>query len=244
MKLHSIELTNACNLKCGYCPNKEDVKYPKGFLKLSHYLKALDTLEIDSVGHCIGLSVCGEPLLHPEVCEYVKIARKYGNRAELHTNATLLTEGLFKGLVNSGLNKIEISIHTKDGYENFKKAYDVNELLGKPIEVLGQVLSCNEEKVMDWASKNSKHYPVLCHPTHNWTSDEPHKANSCRFITGDLCCMKWDGSVVACCFDFQGDAVIGHIDNFAEIKHEPEYALCTTCSPSWATYQNDAWWWR
>jgi len=243
MKLHSIELANGCNLKCDYCPNKSKVRYPKGILKLEHFLKAMEVVEKDSINNCIGLSVCGEPLLHPQACEYTKIARKYVRKVEMHTNGTLLTADLFKKLIDSGLTKLEVSIHTEKSYGGFKRAYDINEGMGKPMEVLGQVLSCNEHKVLGWASKD-KHYPLLVHATHNWNWDKPHKSISCRFINERMACMKWDGKIVACCFDFNGDAVIGHIDNFAKIEHETEYRLCRTCSPSWATYQNDSWRWR
>jgi hypothetical protein len=243
MKLHSIELTNVCNLKCSYCPNKGKVKYPKGFLQLNHFLKAMDVVEKDNIDDCIGLSVCGEPLLHPGASEFTKIARKYVSRVEMHTNGVILTADLLKELIDSGLTKLEISIHTKESYDRFTSAFDMNERMGKPLEIVGQVLSCNDAKVTKWIG-NGKHYPLLVHATHNWNWDKPHKANRCRFIVGGMACMKWDGKIVVCCFDFNGDAVIGHIDNFATIEHEAEYRLCRTCSPSWATYQNDSWRWR
>lgn len=72
--------------------------------------------------------------------------------------------------------------------------------------------------------------------------DKPHTPQTCSFKTSDFCSMKWDGTIVACCFDFDGDAIIGHIDNFKELKHKNVYKLCSTCSPSWVIGQNNVQW--
>jgi hypothetical protein len=204
-----------------------------------NYLTALGFIGIRAKR--LGISVHGEPLLHPDVCEYVKIAQGYGVNLDLHTNGLLLTESLTKQLIENGLKGLEVSIHTEEGYNNYKMAYDINEVMGKPLEMVGNVLGIIEDKVLDWASKD-KHYPLMIHPKHNWALDEPHPATLCIFIKNELCVMKWDGTIVACCFDFDGDTAIGHIKDFAKLVHKPEYKLCSTCSPSWTTNQNS--WWR
>ena len=173
----------------------------------------------------MGLSLCGESLLHPDLCSFVRIAVDNGVTPGLNTNGLLLTKELAKELVDAGLTKIEISLHTKKSYKNYEMMYN----LKLPIEITANVLTCNQEEVEECAE-----LPLRIQPTHNWARDYVHDpSETCMFRKHDWCSMRWDGNIVACCYDFDGKAVIGHIDNFGEIKHKPYYELCKTCSPSW-----------
>ena len=226
MLIHSIELTNFCNLACGYCPNGRDVAYPHGFISLDHYIKGLE-YAIDGVG----LSVCGESTLHPDLFSFIKIARKYGKLPGLNTNGLNLTPDYCRRLVDSGLTKIEVSIHNEECYKKYKMFCE----LKLPITITSNVMSSLKDDAVKW--RGSDDLPLRINYQHNWAQDDPHPTMTCKFMAEwDYCCMKWDGVIVACCFDFDGKAVLGHVDNYKELKHKPSYELCKTCSPSWATY--------
>jgi uncharacterized Fe-S cluster-containing radical SAM superfamily enzyme len=233
MQIHSIELTNYCNLKCGYCPNAT-ATYPKGFLDEENYLRALKYV-VDGVG--VGISGCGESLLHPNLVYFVKLAVERGITPGLNTNGLLLTPELACKLVNAGLKKIEISIHTKESYEAYKMMTELH----IPMEITANVLTINKDKAIEWRGMDK--LPLRVQSTHNWALDGGCSQKSpCVFIQRDWCMMKWDGWLVPCCFDFNGER-IGEVRHMAIHKHfKKGYKLCKTCSPAWVTGQNDTWW--
>jgi MoaA/NifB/PqqE/SkfB family radical SAM enzyme len=52
----------------------------------------------------------GEPLLHPRFLDMVRLAKGRGLRAEVTTNALLLTPDLARGLLEAGLDQLVVSI--------------------------------------------------------------------------------------------------------------------------------------
>lgn len=57
----------------------------------------------------------------------------------------------------------------------------------------------------------------------------------CYYINNNIASVRWDGTVVGCCFDSENDNVIGHIKDYPKLGHRPlEYRLCRTCDPNWA----------
>ncbi len=67
-----------------------------------------------SVTDYIYLHVMGEPLLHPELTDIIKVGTSLGFKCAITTNGTLLPE-LCDGLCDSGLYKISISLHSFEG---------------------------------------------------------------------------------------------------------------------------------
>jgi hypothetical protein len=59
--------------------------------------------------------VMGEPLLYPELCEAVRVARRNGLQAWITTNGSLLTPQLLADLLGAGLSHLTISLQTPDG---------------------------------------------------------------------------------------------------------------------------------
>lgn len=113
-----IESTSRCNLKCVMCPRKS-FKHNQGdinlevFKKISRYFSR--GIEVDLAGW-------GEPLLHPELCELIRIAKEKGGIVGFTTNATLLDAEKSINLINSGLDCINFSIDgaTPETYENIR----------------------------------------------------------------------------------------------------------------------------
>lgn len=104
-----IEITNVCNLSCKFCPKTQREEQ---FLSLDSFETILKKLQ----GHTnhIYLHVMGEPLIHPLLKDFLRVAKDYNFYVNITTNGTLLKQ---KGtlLLNSpALRQVNISIHSFD----------------------------------------------------------------------------------------------------------------------------------
>jgi radical SAM protein with 4Fe4S-binding SPASM domain len=118
-----IEITNACNLKCPFCPTTpERGSLKKGLMSLDIVKKIIDE-GADNGLYGVKFNIRGEPLLHPELHEFVQYAKKKGLvDVYFNTNAMLLTEEVSKRLIDAGLDRISVSFegYTKDVYERHR----------------------------------------------------------------------------------------------------------------------------
>ena len=73
------------------------------------YEKAIN--EIYPLTDSVYLHVLGEPLLHPEIFDFIRIANEKGLKVTVTTNATLL-KALGEELISSGVYKVQISLHS------------------------------------------------------------------------------------------------------------------------------------
>ena len=108
-----VEPTNACNLACAYCGNKDMVR-PRTFLDVGLYERLLDQMVELGIPR-ITLHTIGEPTLHPRIGELVKMATDRGRVVTLSTNGTLLgREELARSLVRGGPHLLNISADAAD----------------------------------------------------------------------------------------------------------------------------------
>lgn len=102
-----IEITNACNLNCAFCPGTRRaprVLSPEEFALLARAVKP----HTDYV--CLHLM--GEPLLHPALGRILEICGEEGLRANLTTNGTLLEDVKDILLSAPALRKLSVSLHS------------------------------------------------------------------------------------------------------------------------------------
>lgn len=101
-----IEITNACNLSCAFCPGtKRQISYmtPDSF---SHVLE-----EVKPLTKYIYLHVQGEPLLHPDFETIMRIADTNEMKVQLVTNGSLLNRHPDL-LRHSSLRKLSVSLQS------------------------------------------------------------------------------------------------------------------------------------
>jgi len=120
-----VEITSACNLACATCI-RHAWDEPLGHMPLSRFVRLLDglpavTLSLDHPGAApprppitLSLSGFGEPLVHPQFLELVRLARARGLRIEIITNGTLLDAALARELIALGVAQITVSIDSGD----------------------------------------------------------------------------------------------------------------------------------
>lgn len=127
-----IEVTSACNLKCPFCATTfkgEGIK--KGFIAFDTVRSIIDEGSDNNL-YGVKFNIRGEPLLHPEIHEFVRYAKEKGLvDVYFNTNAMLLTGEMSSKLINAGLDRISISFegHTKDIYEKYRVGADYDTVL-------------------------------------------------------------------------------------------------------------------
>ena len=100
-----LELTNRCNLSCSYCLRNSCNIKPQDFP-----VRLFERVISEAEPSKLILYGWGEPLLHEDFLQFLKIAKRYRVETATNTNATLLTPKLMKKL-SSMLTSICISIH-------------------------------------------------------------------------------------------------------------------------------------
>ena len=121
-----LEVTRSCNLRCKHCLNSSGEAIPNQ-LSTEEFRNLIKELAKEGVQDIRFTG--GEPLLHKEIYDLIKLASDNGVYTSIGTNGTLITEGVAKKLKNSGLKKAVVSIDGTEkmhdfvrGEGNFKKA--------------------------------------------------------------------------------------------------------------------------
>jgi len=110
-----VDPSDACNFKCKFCMNQKIVK--PSVMPFSLFTKIIDDLnEFKNPVKTIRLYGFGEPLINPSFCNMVKYAKQSKNvlNVDTTTNASLLNPKLIDEIVNSGIDRINVSISTID----------------------------------------------------------------------------------------------------------------------------------
>ncbi|MDP2834459.1 MAG: alpha/beta fold hydrolase [Pseudomonadota bacterium] len=108
--LANIEITTRCTLGCVACARTQ-LKLQSRFMNREDFQRALEALPHAWRVNLVGL---GEPLLHPDVVEFIQLAVTAGRRVGLVTNAMQLDAATARALCASGLSHITFSLDAVD----------------------------------------------------------------------------------------------------------------------------------
>src|SRR5882762_4665860 len=117
----SFEPTTSCNLRCPECPSGlRAFTRPTGMLKNDFFSQTIDQLSKDLLYLIFYFQ--GEPYLNPSFLDMVTYASKKGIYTATSTNAHYLNDKNAKRTVESGLDRLIISIDgtTQDVYEQYR----------------------------------------------------------------------------------------------------------------------------
>lgn len=104
-----IEITNVCNLKCTFCPVTKRLPM---FMEPVAFEMILDQIR-PYTDYCY-LHVKGEPLLHPDIGEFLDIAYAKGIKVNMTTNGTLIYNIGDRLISKSALRQVNFSLHSFD----------------------------------------------------------------------------------------------------------------------------------
>ena len=228
-----LEITNVCNMSCSFCAGTSRKKH---FLTIPEFRILAEKIRPHS--EFLYFHLMGEPLLHPEIETFLKISHEKGFRVIITTNGTLLSKVSDILLSSPALFKVSISLHSfeangkTDTSNYFKNCFDFAEKASDKgiITVFrlwnegGQNFMNNEIYSMlkntfsgEWAT-NTKGIRIkkklfievgekFDWPFHSELSSEEITCYGLKDHVGVLC----DGSVVPCCMDYDGNAVLGNL---------------------------------
>src|SRR5215213_5963212 len=125
----SFEPTTSCNLRCPECPSGlRAFTRPTGMLKKDFFRETIDELSKELV--YLVFYFQGEPYLNPDFLEMVKYASDKGIYTATSTNAHYLTDANAKKTIESGLDRLIISIDgtTQDVYQKYRVGGSLNKV--------------------------------------------------------------------------------------------------------------------
>lgn len=130
MKIAHIMLTSRCNIHCLYCyytiwDERKDSTIMKQntFNNVLKFLRQGEFEEVSFTG--------GEPLLHPDINNFIKKCHSNNIITSVNTNGVLLSKQKINMLVDAGLEKIAISVDSieKDVHDDLRKGSKLEHIL-------------------------------------------------------------------------------------------------------------------
>jgi len=106
-----VEITNACNIHCKFCPS-DHIKRKKQFMDFDLFKKIIDNLNKLAPPNPISLNVLGEPLLHKSIFNYIDYCNKKNIRIYLLTNCILLFENIVEICKRDNIEALVLSVQT------------------------------------------------------------------------------------------------------------------------------------
>ncbi|MBD3313729.1 radical SAM protein [Candidatus Woesearchaeota archaeon] len=235
-----IETSNTCNLRCTMCSTK-DSKRKKGSMSMDMYRRIIDDAADSGVRH-IALHTVGEPLMHRNIVDMIRIAKKKGLYVMISTNGQLLTPEKSKELISSRLDMIRFSLegYEKKLYESIRVGGNFDRLVknlrdfkairksmkkNKPWMEINSVLIKED---INYAKKFYRFWKPMVDLVKfsveaNQAGYSPHKIHPslrkyftsrepCHLLWGTMS-ISWNGDVTACCIDFENKLKVGDIRN-------------------------------
>lgn len=228
-----VEITNICNKNCSFCPG---TRREKRKMTMTEFSRILDSLS--GLTEYIYFHVMGEPLTHPLLCDFIRLATSRGFKCAVTTNGSLLpSRG--EELLSSGVYKVNLSVHS---FENGEDA-DYLAYLGSLCDFANQsseqgiltvlrlwnkghdggrndkTLAYLKEKLPgEW--KEGSRGSRIRHKLHleygdrfAWPDMSAEMMGEGVFCygLGDHFGILCDGSVIPCCLDHEGDVTLGNV---------------------------------
>jgi MoaA/NifB/PqqE/SkfB family radical SAM enzyme len=126
----SFEPTTSCNLRCPECPSGlRSFTRPTGMLKKDFFTQTIDEIYKELLYLIFYFQ--GEPYLNPDFLDMVKYASTKGIYTATSTNAHYLTDANAKRTIESGLDRLIISIDgtTQDVYEQYRVGGNISKVI-------------------------------------------------------------------------------------------------------------------
>ena len=146
----SFEPTTSCNLRCPECPSGlRSFTRPTGMLEKSFFEQTIDSIHQELI--YLTFYFQGEPYLHPEFLPMVQYASAKKIYTATSTNAHYLTDEKAKQTVESGLDRLIISIDgtTQETYQQYR----IGGQLNKVIE--------GARRIVEWKKKLNSQKPFV-----------------------------------------------------------------------------------
>lgn len=229
-----LEISNLCNLSCSFCPG---TRRPGKIMTEKEFSFVLERLL--PFTDYLYFHLMGEPLLHPYLETFLRLAGEAGFKVILTTNGTLLQKKQELLLAAPGLHKINISLHAFEandldmpfdaylqGCLSFGQAAEGKKLVvyrlwnnGGADEMNGRILSALHQAFpREWKQQRKgtaigDHIFLEYGDKFDWPDLGAPEGDGKIFCYGlrDQIGVLCDGTVVPCCLDHEGDIPLGNL---------------------------------
>ena len=239
-----IESTNLCNAKCVFCP-RDEMHRRQGVMEFDLFAKIVDECAALGITH-VRVHNYGEPFLDRQLVDKVRYAKSKGiAEVGMISNGSLITEEIARGMIEAGLDAINISVDAsgKEVFERTRVNLNYDDVIRNirtlarlraeserthPKLILSFVRQGNtpdeEAFIREWSAVADK---VHVTDLHNWAGTL-HTTSDVRYPCYRLWqtfTVLWDGRVSLCCADFDGRHVLGDLrtSTIAQVWNSPAY---------------------
>ena len=229
-----LEISNVCNLHCTFCPG---TRREKRFMTAAEFATLLPKLRPWT--DYLYFHLMGEPLCHPELAEFLRLAGDAGFKVILTTNGTLLEEKREILLNAPALHKVNISLHAFEANDlsvpfetylsrcfSFGQAAEGKFLVvyrlwngGGAEQRNPEILSATERAfpapwdVQPRGTQIAQRVYLEYGNKFDWPDLSAPDGGERAFCHGlrDQVGVLCDGTVVPCCLDHEGDIALGNL---------------------------------
>jgi len=206
-----INPTELCNRTCSFCPRSNPKIYPNENKHMPLWVAAKfirDLLRCHYTGE-IHITGFGEPLLHKNIVELVRICSVFHTQLITNGDKLLLNNPSYRELVSAGLSTLIVDCY--DGPEQVEEVK--NHLRKCPINV----------RVRDHFDDGSNRFAEYNYTNRGgimYSTEALHKP--CH-LPAYKAFVDWDGTVRLCCNDWQRNHHLGNVMGmrFDEIWNAP-----------------------
>ena len=247
-----VEITNICNLRCSFCHGHG--RSP-GRMTPEQFRRVLDQLRGKT--EYLYYHLMGEPLTHPDLPQFFRMAAQRGFRSVITTNGTLLcTKG--QALIDAGIHKVNISLHSFEAGDDAGLARYVSQVadfaekaaaagilvslrlwnLGVENTLNSAVVSLLKDRFPQPWTQNTRGFRIrdglfLNYDSRfDWPDRDARDQGAQVFCYGlkDHFGILCDGTVVPCCLDSDGVIALGNIfsEDIDEILASPRASAMVT----------------
>ena len=241
-----LEISNVCNLSCAFCPGTK--RRPR-IMETAEFAALLPKLQPWT--DYLYFHLMGEPLCHPYLQEYLRLAGEAGFKVILTTNGTLLSDRQDILLAAPGLHKVNISLHAFEandlqmsfedylsGCFAFGKAAEGQKLVSYRLWNGGGQDALNRQ-ILDtmkqyfpgqWVQERKgirigQRVYLEYGDKFDWPDLSAQDGGETVFCYGlrDQLGVLCDGTGVPCCLDHEGDLALGNLltDSMEDILESP-----------------------
>lgn len=235
------ESTNACNAECVMCP-RDAMTRKIGIMDFDLFKRITDQIVQLGVKE-LRFHNFGEAMIDPKIGDKIKYAKNAGVvSTAMYTNASLLNRSVSEAILESGLDKMFVSIDgtNKESFERIRVGLNYDEVVNnlknflemkqeegfkKPYtEIVLLPIVTNNGEIEDFKkSWNGLIDKVRVSRVHDFAgqgfeqfvteNSKPEvKRILCYILWRDMYIL-WNGNVTLCCLDFDGKTQFGNVQN-------------------------------
>ena len=226
-----IESTNICNAKCVFCP-RDEMHRRQGVMSMDLFRKIVDECAELGITH-IRVHNYGEPFMDRRLTEKVRYAKQKGIReVGMISNGSLITEDIARGMVEAGLDAINISVDAsgREVFEATRLGLNYDKVIAnieRLVRIRAEMGKRRPKLILSFVRQNNsadeqafiEHWRAIAdkiHVTdlHNWagTLNRESDVNYPCYRPWLTFTVLWDGRVSLCCADFDGRTILGNLN--------------------------------